>query len=345
MQNSIEDYERFEALSNATNDAIWDYDMVNETIFYNERVQAIFGYSKDELKNNTLWWESNIHPDDKERVVNKMNHHLKNDTTVWEDEYRFKSNNGEFKYVYDRSCIQRNSTGKPIRLIGAMKDNTAFRSIEAELNSQKIDAKNDFGKNIILFHEIEKKNIKNDLHEDVNQLLATVKLNLSKLKKNPTVDELELQQSLIYLEEAIHKINNISGKLSSATFELFGLGGAIEAIVNKYNEKTKNSIELEITNFNTAEIDNPLALLIYRIVEDKLDRIITSFQTSLISIKLFSVHKKQHIQIIFATENSNTASLLIDKSLINAKSKLSMYEGKMALKNIGDNKYLFEVVV
>jgi two-component system, NarL family, sensor histidine kinase UhpB len=345
MQSNKEAYERFEALSNATNDAIWDYDMVNETIFYNERVEKIFGYSKVELKNNTIWWESNIHKEDKDRVLKKMNHHLENNTTVWEDEYRFKAKNGEYKNVYDRSYIQRDDAGKPIRLIGAMKDNSAFRSMEAELNNQRLGAKNDYGKNIILFHEMEKKKIKNDLHEDVNQLLATVKLNLSKLKHNPTVDAQELQATILYLEEAIHKINNISGKLSSATFELFGLAGAIEAIVNKYNEKTKNNIELEITNFNTVDIDNPLALLIYRIVEDKLNRLVTSFKTTLISIKLFSANKKQHIQIIFETEKSNTASLLIDKSLINAKSKLSMYEGKMGLKNVGENKYLFEVVV
>jgi PAS domain S-box-containing protein len=68
---------RYEALSAATNDAIWDYDIQTEKFFYNELLLNIFGYSRTELANNTNWWENNIHNDDKGRVIKKMKKPLK----------------------------------------------------------------------------------------------------------------------------------------------------------------------------------------------------------------------------------------------------------------------------
>ncbi len=151
---------RYEALSNATNDAIWDYDITSEKVFYNDRLLKIFGYPRAELADNTYWWENNIHPEDKKRVLEKMDGLLGSSETSWEDEYLFRCKNGEYKIVYDRSFIVRNNNGEPLRLIGAMKDVTTLRALEKNSFDRKLRNKNTIGRSIILKNEIKKKNIK-----------------------------------------------------------------------------------------------------------------------------------------------------------------------------------------
>jgi PAS domain S-box-containing protein len=127
--------ERFESVSKATRDAIWDCNIVNKTTYYNEAFTYIFGHPHFEQQSADIW-EKNVHPDDLERVVREVNNALNNPVvSIMNTKYRFARLNGSFAYVHDRAIIIRDSNGKAIRMVGSMQDIT--RQKEAEFLLEK----------------------------------------------------------------------------------------------------------------------------------------------------------------------------------------------------------------
>ncbi len=335
--------DRYEALGNATSDAIWDYDMLTEKVFYNDRLISIFGYSREELNNNTNWWENNIHEVDKDRVLKRMNNLLERNKTTWEDEYLFRCKNGEYKVVYDRSYIIRNKEGKPIRLIGAMKDVTRLRSLEKELIDKQLKERNKLGKNIIVAHEKERKKIKDQLHEDVNQLLASIKMFISRNKS-----ELESENTKIglgYLDEVMMKINDISNGLLSSTFDLFGFLDAVNELLDKYENRTDLHLNVDSENFDEEKVEKNLALLLFRVIEDRLAIITDNFTTDMIDISISNLENKVSLYIHFKSYSKSIESILNNDSAIEINSKLQMYEGKMQFVSHADHNYTIVVTV
>ncbi len=130
----IESNIRYEYVSKATFDAIWDWDLKKDHIFWGENFEKIFGHPLQTLKQSSESWTDHIHPDDYKRVKEKIFEHINGTKNNWDDKYRFKKANGDYAYVIDRGVVIRDSKGKGIRMIGAMQDVTIQKEREEHLN-------------------------------------------------------------------------------------------------------------------------------------------------------------------------------------------------------------------
>ena len=129
--------ERFQLVTRATNDAIWDWNLLTGDVWWNSSVETLFGYAPGQVGKTSDWWHENIHPKDRERVVNGIRAVIDNGGEKWSDEYRFRCAGGGYKYVFDRG-FAIHANGKPVRMLGAMQDVTARRAAEeALLKSQE----------------------------------------------------------------------------------------------------------------------------------------------------------------------------------------------------------------
>lgn len=130
--------ERLALVLRATNDGIWDCDLVNNTVCWNETYNRLYGRRPDETQNSWEWWVNRIHPEDRERVSNSLIRATKSSPDYgdrWHEEYRFTKADGHLAYVVDRAYIARNEKGQPTRILGAMQDVTSER-ISAEQLSE-----------------------------------------------------------------------------------------------------------------------------------------------------------------------------------------------------------------
>lgn len=123
-------HERYALVARATNDVIWDWDAEHGMIVWNDALQTMFGYEPDQIDNRLQWWDSHLHPDDRERVVYGINSIIEKGGSSWTDEYRFERADGSFAEVLDRGYIARSEDGTPIRMIGAMLDVTERKRAE-----------------------------------------------------------------------------------------------------------------------------------------------------------------------------------------------------------------------
>lgn len=128
--------ERFLLVAAATNDAVWDWDMVNDTIWGNEPFQNIMQNGIDE-KINYNSFISRIHPDDVASMIINHKDALKNKQAVINEEFRFKIVDGTYRNLYNRASVLYNEEGEAYRLLGAMQDITTQKSAQKQLLLEK----------------------------------------------------------------------------------------------------------------------------------------------------------------------------------------------------------------
>ncbi|MEO6232189.1 MAG: PAS domain-containing protein [Ferruginibacter sp.] len=127
--------ERFEHVSKATFDAIWDWDVKSKQLYFGDGFKELFGH---EIENNTgdfSTWYNHIHPEDRERVMlSRLNKIIHNTESTWKDEYRYIRADGTIAYISDRGILLRNSIGT-YRMIGAMQDVTELKENEIAISN------------------------------------------------------------------------------------------------------------------------------------------------------------------------------------------------------------------
>jgi PAS domain S-box-containing protein len=128
-----ESNERYDIVSKATSDTIWDWKIQEDRMIWNKGIEGVFGYKQDQIGKTSEWWFENIHPEDSIKMSIKLYSFIEQKTEKWQDQYRFKCADGSYKYVLDRGFILKDETGKSLRMIGAIQDITKQKKEEQRL--------------------------------------------------------------------------------------------------------------------------------------------------------------------------------------------------------------------
>jgi PAS domain S-box-containing protein len=169
--------ERFEVVARATNDAVWDWDLITNSIWWNEGLRTLFGYPPNQIPTIHTWAEY-IHPEDAARVTGSLYAAIHSGNQQWLEAYRFLRHDGTYADILDRGYVIRAADGTPIRMIGAMLDVTERRRLEDQLRqAQKMDALGQLSGGVA---------------HDFNNLLTVIQVNaalLARTSRNTNVRE------------------------------------------------------------------------------------------------------------------------------------------------------------
>lgn len=122
--------ERFNMVALATNDAVWDWNLQNNTITWNEGYKSLFGFAEINASLNSRY--DSIHPDDRERIIAGINQAIANNQHFWYDEYRFRCADGSYSDIVDRGYVLYNTAGAAYRMVGSMQDITLSKKAEQQ---------------------------------------------------------------------------------------------------------------------------------------------------------------------------------------------------------------------
>ncbi len=130
--------ERIQLLSKATNDAVWEWDIVNDTIWWNEAYFNMMGYDPAGPVPPLPDWIRKVHPDDRDKIISRLKRIRKNQVDSWQDDFRYQLSDGTWGTVLDRAYVIRNEEGLPVRVIGAYVDITQQKRIGEKLQFEKM---------------------------------------------------------------------------------------------------------------------------------------------------------------------------------------------------------------
>ena len=134
--------ERFSLAMRGADDGLWDWDLEANEVYYSPRWKSMLGYGEDELDHKLSTWETLVHPDDKEGVLEKIQDYISGNTDSFEVEMRMSHKNGRIIFVLSRAfLVTRESDNKPIRLVGTHIDITERKKSETfnDKNAQVLE--------------------------------------------------------------------------------------------------------------------------------------------------------------------------------------------------------------
>ncbi|WP_016989795.1 PAS domain S-box protein [Flavobacterium sp. ACAM 123] len=129
--------ERFEIISSATNDVLFELDFVSGKSWHNKVFYDNLNSNDNNLSNeeHKLLWRSKLHPDDSNRVIESIEECYSGVSNSWSDEFRYLRSDGIYGNFYERAIIIRDDQGKPTRFIGSMLDITDLKKAEEEFKN------------------------------------------------------------------------------------------------------------------------------------------------------------------------------------------------------------------
>src|SRR5262249_22823946 len=120
--------ERLQLAARATNDALWDWELRTNAVWWNDAFGELFapGGAAPSLD----VWTSLVHPEDRERVERSLKQFLAGRSEQWAAEYRFRRPDGGYAWILDRGHVIREADGSPRRMVSSMMDITERKEAE-----------------------------------------------------------------------------------------------------------------------------------------------------------------------------------------------------------------------
>jgi len=113
---------------------VWDWNIAGERLFVSPRWKEMLGLSPEEVGDRLEEWSSRVHPDDMPFTMAELKKHMAGEVPIYTSEYRLRRKDGSYLWVLDRGKVMsRDSSGKPLRMVGAISDITERKRTEEAL--------------------------------------------------------------------------------------------------------------------------------------------------------------------------------------------------------------------
>ncbi len=129
------DEDRWQLVLAANNDGLWDWDARTAVVFHSPRWREMLGYLPDDPADPESW-AALLHPDDAEWVKRGLASYLSRESPAYQQEYRLRGKDGNYRWVLARGVAQWDSEGNPIRMVGSHSDITERKQAEFALRQQ-----------------------------------------------------------------------------------------------------------------------------------------------------------------------------------------------------------------
>ena len=316
--------ERYDILARATSDTIWDWDIVNNSMLYNDGITQMFGYHASEVENVVDWWNEKLFPDDFKKVTELIEEVFEKGLQKFQVTYRFRCADGSFKHIFDRAYVLFDDNGNPSRMIGAMQDITYHVNEEMRISKAIIDAQ-----------EQERRFIGGELHDNVNQVLASSLMALSMVKNSKsitkkTLEYIELGKAHIF--NAIDEVRKLSHKLAPASFDDTSLKDAFENLLQSFNVNEQFDIKLEMDNVCNA-ISGDIQINLYRILQEQVKNIVKYAAATEIEIVVKKSGSAIVMRICDNGKGFDLKSVKKGIGLSNIKKRAQSFSGKVIINS------------
>jgi diguanylate cyclase (GGDEF)-like protein/PAS domain S-box-containing protein len=125
-----ESEERYALAARASNDGLWDWNLVSDKIYFSPRWKSMIGWDELEIGDSPEEWFRRIHPDDVGRVRADIRAYLEEMTAHYEGEYRILHRDGHYLWMLGRAFVVRDAAGKAHRMAGSQTDITKGKVVD-----------------------------------------------------------------------------------------------------------------------------------------------------------------------------------------------------------------------
>jgi signal transduction histidine kinase len=252
----------------------WEFDLVSGLLNLSDEAHRILEISQDLFGLTHEGVLHTIHPEDCESVNKAFVKSLESMTPFCID-HRLLFPDGRIKYVRVSCETSYDEEGNPLQSHGTVQDISALKLSEQQL--ENIQGKlREFVINRELLRENERKQIAWKMHEELGQLLTSVKMRFealsNQLPENNSSLHDENQNLTELIDQSISTVREIVSDLRPAVL-LFGPVAALEWLVETYNKQIGMKCELILEEDDGSFISDELTTLVFRIAQESLQNV------------------------------------------------------------------------
>jgi len=276
-----ESQERLQLVARATNDAVWDWDLVTDALWWADGMQKMFGYAPEEIEPGADSWYNRLHPDDRERVITGIRASIDGGETTWSDEYRFRRKDGGYAEIYDRGYVIHDANRRPVRMVGSMMEVSERKRTEAQLRN--------LAARLEAIREEERTRIAREIHDEVGQALTALKMDLAWLAKKIPARGTPVQRKLVGMEGVIDAtmdaLHRILAELRPGVLDDLGLPAAIRWLAEEFKRRTEIACTVQMTGGEPG-LDSGQATAVFRILQEALTNVARHAKARHVEIRL-----------------------------------------------------------
>ena len=241
---------------------------------------------------------------------------------------RHKTKKGEIRDVH--AIIQKIVLHEKPVFYAIFRDITDKVRLANELRSKEVDVQRQIMEATLFGHEEEKNELGRELHDNVNQLLATVKIYLGMIKGKKDNMDLDLvDKSYQYVNDAMEEIRKLSHSLVSSVLKEKGLRECLKDLLHELNSNHGFKVKL-IYKISKERILYPkMELTLYRIIQEQVNNICKHAKANNIVIHLRE--KEDHLDLSILDDGAgfDTTKKGNGIGLRNIQSRVNIYSGSM----------------
>jgi len=130
--------DRFSLAARAGGVGVWDYDIINNVLVWDDRMYELYGIKKKEFIGVYEAWQNGVHPDDKERGDKEIRMAILGEKE-FDTEFRVSWPDGSVHIIRALAIVQRDNSGNALRMIGTNWDITKYKQAEEKVRAKDIE--------------------------------------------------------------------------------------------------------------------------------------------------------------------------------------------------------------
>ncbi len=218
----------------------------------------------------------------------------------------------------------------------AISDVTTQKRMEQDILDKEVRAQKNITREVLKAQENERNKIGQELHDNVNQILASAKLYLNMAYSDHPQNQHLIKQSMELLDDVISEIRQLSSQEVTPLKDI-QLKGLIESLVDTLNYNSNISVVLNYSLPADQSIEEDLKLNIYRIIQEQINNILKHASASAISISVTKIENSISLSIADNGVGFDPTQKRRGIGIANMTNRVGSYNGELKIESSPGN--------
>jgi two-component system sensor histidine kinase UhpB len=256
-------------------------------LYVSPKIEQMLGFTQDTWCNDPGLRMRQIHPDDRTMVAKVLARSLAHHEAFSID-YRISDRDGALRWLHDEARVFIDTAGAAPYMQGVMLDITERKAAQTELDSSHRDLQKLIAA-LETLREDEHKRLAQEIHDDLGQLLAAMKMDLANLQQRLPQGDAQLLQQLGgiqgLVDAMVASVRRIIADLPPKILEDMGLYPALALLTANFEKRHHILCRLDVPK-PEPEVDARIAAPVYRIVQESLNNIAKHAGASRVDVRI-----------------------------------------------------------